>query len=227
MLKPQDAFLLPTPAKIKLIDELEEVFPLLSPKDKEFGESLKKQFRTKKDLSLNQWPWVVKLIQRAVVVPDATPAPAAQVGDFKGVIALFTKAQQHLKHPKIHLLLPDHSHIQLSIAGAKSKYPGHINITDGGGFYDGEWYGRIAPDGAWTPSNKVAAIEAALLTLMKELALHPYEVAMHYAKLTGHCCFCHRTLEADNSVGSGMGPVCAKNWGLYDQWKMGAANAGF
>ena len=75
------------------------------------------------------------------------------MGEFGGVIALFEKAKEYLKYPKITLALPDGSPLQLNLAGKGSKFPGTVGLTDGGSYGDNKWYGRVTKEGAWEPAK--------------------------------------------------------------------------
>jgi hypothetical protein len=194
------------------IQTLQQVLPQLSLKDQDFAKSLIARAASGKALSDKQLPWVDTLIARATT-PKAEPVKT-DLGSFKGVIALFDafhKNAPKLKHPKIRLQTADGKPVCLSIAGAKAKAPGTINVTDGGKFGENEWYGRIDKDGQWTQSLKA---HASLAPLLKALARHPAQTAAAYGKLTGNCCFCRIPLTTAESTEVGYGPVCAKNYGL-------------
>ena len=108
-------------------------------------------------LTEKQWYWIERLAADvgAGDVPDFT-LPAKEivhVGEFGGVIALFEKAKEYLKYPKITLALPDGSPLQLSLAGKGSKFPGTVSMTDGASFGDNKWYGRVTKEGAWEPAK--------------------------------------------------------------------------
>lgn len=176
------------------------------PRDVEFVGSLVKQ-HTARGLSDKQWYWVVKLAERMVA-----PAPEAKVvADFGRVYAMFAKAREHLKFPKIHLSVNDR-HLKLYVSGARSRLPGVVNVTDDMGE---TWYGRIYEDGRWEQSQKanpadLPAVEEGL----RQFAADPEGVAAAHGKLHGACCFCNRHLEDERSTDVGYGPVCAKRFSL-------------
>lgn len=206
--------------KANLVNELVTVLPLLRGNDKEFGESLVNQYTKKKKLSDKQWPWVEKLVVRAITPPEPAKVETITVGDMQGLMAIFNTAKQHLKWPKITLQLPDGSPLQLSIAGPKSKFPGTINITDGGSFDNNRWYGRITVEGAWEPSKAMDEGKVPAITeLLTKLSKRPHATVTQFATLTGRCAFCNKSLEHEKSTAVGYGAVCAKNWGLYEEWK--------
>ena len=181
----------------------------LRPNDQQFASSLITQYRRKDRLSAKQWACMVRLAER---VRQGYPAPQVEnVGDFRGVVALFDKASANLKWPKIKLALPDGRPMVLSRAGERSRYPGTINVTDGGPYGQNVWYGRIDREGAWTKSRN-ACDEVG--DMLRALADDPAGTAAAYGKHTGHCCFCRRGLTDQRSLDVGYGPVCAENFDL-------------
>ncbi len=185
----------------------------LNKKDQTFADSLIKQYAKKGHLSEKQWYWIDVLVDRATEV-DTKPEPVkAALGDISGVLALFDKAAEHLKYPKIHLVDPDGNPVVLAVAGPKSQFTGQINVTDGGPFKNNKWYGRIDLDGVWT---KGYVHSETVATLLWALANDPAAVAKESAKLTGKCCFCNHSLHGEDevSVQLGYGPTCAKHFGL-------------
>jgi hypothetical protein len=193
--------------------------------DKAFVESLLKAHATK-GLTLKQSFWFGKMAGKHGGKPqeEAAPVPAPIVGQFEGVYTLFAKAKEHLKFPKINLKLADGSSVVLSMAGPKSKKPGVINVTNGGKFKapGSKWYGRVNTDGSMeTPGSHAPEFEE-VKAVLKSLAAEPAKVAAEHGKLSGHCCFCnHKLTDKDKSTAVGYGPTCAKNFGLYAEWKAG------
>ena len=137
------------------------------------------------------------------------------IGSFEEVIALMQRAGAKLRYPKIRLQTETGQPVVLSIAGAKSKAPGTVNVTDGGSFEDGTWFGRVAPDGKWSPSGRVSvATQSSVTTLLAALAQDAAGTAAKYGRLTGQCCFCALPLKDARSTAVGYGQTCAKNYGL-------------
>lgn len=199
------------------VKALESVIPALDPKDRGFAQSLVDQWNKHNRLSDKQIPWVTKLVARAE--RKDLPAETTDVGTFKGVLDLFKTASQHLKYPKITVVVHDQE-VQLSVAGPNAKAPGTVNVTDGKPFGQNQWFGRVHPDGKWERGHKVDDEQAEeIKTLLQEFSEHPAETAGKYGKLTGRCCFCNSGLTDEHSTGVGFGPVCAKNYGLTAQWK--------
>jgi hypothetical protein len=204
-------------------------------KDKVFVESLLESYSKYGSLSPKQEFWFHKMADKyasgaPTVAPAEVSAPApvpASIAQFEGVYALFLKAKEKLKFPKINLQLADGSAVVLNISGPKSKKPGIINVTNGGKFKapGSKWYGRVNPDGtmeSFSGADSLFPEFAEVKALLKELAASPAVVAAKHGKLSGACCFCNKTLtDKDHSTAVGYGPVCAKNYGLYAEWKAG------
>lgn len=185
--------------------DLAQVVGQLSESDQRFANSLLSQRRP---LSERQWPWVGKLIERAT-----RPAPQAEqlAATVVGVFTLLQRAGQHLKHPKIHLMAPDGTPVQLAVAGVRSKYQGSVMLTDGGPYGQNRYFGRISETGELTEGRNITPD---VRSLIGRLAADPVAVAKEQATLTGNCCFCNRKLDTPESTTAGYGPVCAKNFGL-------------
>jgi len=207
------------------IAELQSVLnaKVLKANDQKFAADLLHSYHKYGKLTERQWPWVDKLIHRAKI--GAEPTVKVQLGSFDGVVKLFNTAKATLKFPKVHLML-DGKPITLVLAGPKSKFPGTINVIGEGKFPNRFWYGRITQEGVWEPSLKGLEIEAPLTELLSKFGKNPARVAKEYGKLTGNCCFCLKKLEEAHSVAAGFGPVCAKQRGLYDEWKGAVQKAG-
>lgn len=209
------------------ITELSEIVsvtpPLLGESDMKFANSLIKQFSQKSSLSGNQWPWVEKLVAKATH-PDlfAADKSTESIGDFSGVINLFLVAKEHLKYPKVTLATQDGDPIQLSMAGPNAKFPGTINVTDGGSWGNSIFYGRVDTQGEF---QKYSGNTDEVIVKLKELAINPHMAAHFHGKNNHNCCFCQKDLTQANSVAAGYGPVCAGHWGLTEEWKAAVENA--
>lgn len=176
------------------------------PRDAEFVTSLVSQERGR-GLSDKQWYWVVKLATR-YTQPEAEER---KVADFAGVYALFAKAKEHLKFPKIHLLVEGVERLKLYVSGPRSRVPDVVNVV---GEETETWYGRVYPDGRWQEGRGSPETNKAVEGLLTRLASDPERVASEYGRLTGNCCFCSRKLSDERSTEVGYGPVCAAKFGL-------------
>lgn len=198
---------------------------VLGSSDQKFAADLLHAYHKYGKLTPKQQPWVQVLLDRA---SKPKPEPkVVSVGEFSGVVALFQKAKEHLKFPKI-VLQCDGKKITLALAGKTSKYPGSINVMGEGSYPDRPWYGRVDQQGNWTPSMKVESkpeFFEALQTLLVKFAKAPARVAKEHGKLTGNCCFCNSPLSDPRSTAAGFGPVCADHYGLTVEWKTAVAKS--
>lgn len=185
-------------------------------KDQAFAKSLLAQARVKQ-LSSKQQYWVGKLADQVTQpqLPLDPPQQTKEVGSMTGVLELFAKASKKLKHPKIRLETPAGRQLALSVAGPFSKEPGSIQLTDGAGYGQNFWYGRVTPEGDLKPSPKLSGdVVDDLTSILTQLSIRPAQTAAQYGKMTGHCCFCMAKLSDPKSVDAGYGKTCAKNYGL-------------
>jgi hypothetical protein len=169
-------------------------------------------------LTFNMAQWVPRLLSRA----DAPESPTLKV---TGVVNLLDTAKaKGLKHPKLWLLLDgvgaEPSPLRITIAGDKSKTPGYLMLTDGGGFGSGLYFGKISPQGELHLGRDGFEVVKPLTALLTRLAKDPAKVAADFGHLTGHCCFCSLPLNDPKSTRVGYGPICAEKfclpWGIDD-----------
>ena len=199
---------LPNEDSIRLAASLLKVLPALSEKDQAFGRSLVGGISKYGSLTEKQATWVQVLIDRASQ-PKPVAAPAVEV-QMAGVQALFEVASKSLKRPKIRLMTADGTPVVLALAGEKSKYAGQVMLTDGGPFGLNRWFGRI--EGSHFHAARAATQE--VTGLRTSLSADPTSVISGYGRLTGACALCGRDLTDQTSVDRGVGPVCAKNFGI-------------
>lgn len=132
--------------------------------------------------------------------------------NFNKLITFFDAAATHLKHPKLVIKLElDKVVIARAPEGGRSRYPGCIHISDGGGFANNRYYGRINRDGTalWrmdTPDQ--------LKQFVSIINENPVEAAKLQGLAYGHCMFCGLELTDKRSVFVGYGPTCAEKWNL-------------
>jgi hypothetical protein len=190
------------------VADLKAALPSLPAGRIDFASSLIAQFeKGKKPLSDKQVYWVQKLAKEAFT-PKAAPATVA-VANFASVNAVFAKAAEHLKQPKVRLALPTGQKVVLSLAPAHGNNPGFIYLK-----VAGEYAGKIAPTGAFTPYKLAADVLDAVKALFVMLGDDPAAVAAAYGKETGSCCFCAKELSKAESLFVGYGPDCADHYGL-------------
>ena len=127
---------------------------------------------------------------------------------------LFTDAKANLKFPKIMMESCDMP-LKFTVAGAKAKFPGTINITDGGPWGGNVWYGRVDAEGTWAPSTVTTNDQKVIIARVLQAFSHnPAKAAMTYSKGKTRCCFCAKQLDTNASKFVGYGPTCADNYGL-------------
>lgn len=135
-------------------------------------------------------------------------------GSFEPLIELMSKGNK-AKYPAIHLQTEDGKPVVLRIAGERSSNAGSINVTDGRPYGENTWYGRVSPNGQWTPNRRVnPSAQASVSSLLIAMASDPAGTAAKFGKLTGRCSFCNRGLNDVRSTEVGYGPHCAKTYGL-------------
>jgi hypothetical protein len=184
---------------------LKALLPQLPAKDHEFAQSLIDSCAQYGSLTQGRLDWVEKLIDRA-----KNPPAAPMAINVAGVRALFDQAAQALKWPKIRLEGDDGTPVVISIAGPKSKYSGQLMVTDGGQYPNNRWFGRVEGTEFHASRDTSPAVRA----LLSGLSDDPEAVIGGYGRLTGGCALCGRALDDPESIDRGVGPVCARKWGL-------------
>lgn len=184
--------------------QLSGVVENLTPRDKEFANSLISQFQAKGRLSDSQLSWVSKLIEKAVK-PKET-APTTEVQNFNRIIEVFDTARANeYKAPKLRLGDKDFK-IVLSEASNSSINAGMIYVK-----VDGEYRGKISRDGQWRVSGSA---DPKLLSALTEFAIEPLTMLKKYGFATSTCSLCGRRLSDPESIKAGVGPICAQGWGF-------------
>jgi len=139
------------------------------------------------------------------------PLPFTPKLNAAAILNLFTTAAVHLKYPKIRLQTASGQPVVVYRAGARSMYNGQVQVTDGGHFGCGKYFGRIDLEGNFHGTREVTP---ELVSLLTQLSEDPAGVAARYGKLTGNCCFCGLKLSDKRSTDVGYGPICADHYGL-------------
>lgn len=96
--------------------------------------------------------------------------------------------------------------LKLTPAGSQSRNAGGLWVKA-----DGEFLGGISKDGKFTPR---AGVPAWVKEAIKRVAQDPAGEARLFGQRTGTCCCCARELTNKQSIDMGIGPICAKKWGL-------------
>jgi len=214
-------------ALLESVSKLQSLLSVLGASDAKFAADLIASFKKYGNLTPKQAPWIDKLIARAEAPKPQAAAPV-NVGGFAGVLALFNAAKAHLKFPKVRLVVGGVK-VTLSLNGPKSKNPGFVSISGEGVYPNRSYYGRVSPEGTFTPAQATyGAFLTALTTVLTDLSSNPARVAKEHGKLTGNCCFCNKVLglgKEQRSVLVGFGPDCAEHYGLKAEWLAAAEKA--
>lgn len=184
----------------------------LSQSSQAFASDLVRRQESGQQLSYSQMEWLEKMYMRATAAP--APVVKNEALNLLGVVKLLQTAAQHLKQPKVRVGYNGTKYV-LSLAGARSKFPGSVNVTTVGSFTERTWFGRIHTDGMWEASRNS---DAKLLELLQHLATDATGAAKAYGQRYNHCCFCGLELIDARSVNAGFGPICAEHYGLSEQW---------
>ena len=184
--------------------QLEDNWAKLPARYQDAAKSLVQAFRTKRNFSDKQASFLQSLAGML-----NKPAATAEVpkNKFPNIIALFNQASKNLKQPKIRLELGKKK-IVLSVAGPTSKFPGSVNVTDGGPFGNNVYYGRVNLDGGFDQRQDLPG----LINLLQSLQGDALQLAKDYGRRTGNCCMCGRRLTDPVSVANGIGPICEDNF---------------
>ena len=101
--------------------------------------------------------------------------------------------------------------LELKVCGAKSKYTGQVQITDGNRYPNNLYYGRIDKTGGFSPYRECTD---EVVEHLREFEKNPERYAVEYGKRTGICVFCNADLTDEVSVAVGYGPICEKVWSM-------------
>lgn len=143
--------------------------------------------------------------------PQPKPEPVKHAAA-SPLFAVLNKAKESgIEFPKLRFEPAPGQKLVVSMAGAMSKTPGALNLTDGKPFGQNVWFGRVNPDGSLVQSK---SWQPWVSEILDGFAKDPAGFAGAYGKKTGRCCFCGRHLETKESVSVGYGPICAEKFGL-------------
>lgn len=179
----------------------------LTGRDVEFANSLISQFTKKGDLSVNQWPWVEKLVVKAQ--PKPAPEINEQAIDLAPLQKLFAGASEGLKKPRVAFSCSAGEFV-VSRAADNSRNPGHLYVKD----VVGNYLGKVDPKGKLFINRDASYTHGDVFMALEAFASNPAERAAAYGHETGNCCFCSRALTDPRSVDVGYGPICADKWSL-------------
>ena len=132
---------------------------------------------------------------------------------------MFNNAKQHLKRPKITLLMGPKGSDNLIDVTRSKRVRFSLRVDYGRLYMNGEGYGSLY---GWVDLSTQELVLKALgranqihlMELLSEFSENPKKVAILHGKLTGNCCFCSLPLSDDRSLKMGYGPICADHWHL-------------
>lgn len=137
----------------------------------------------------------------------------SKLDGFTAIASLLTRIKETGNEwPKVRLTFGDKP-LTIALAGAKSRTPGHVVLTDGGKYPSNTYYGTISPQGTLTPASAAKALpqedKAALWSLLTAMRDGDAEkVFAEHGHRFGVCCLCGRELSNPESVELGIGPIC-------------------
>lgn len=182
---------------------------LVDSKDAEFCKSLTSQYDMKGHLSPKQWPWVEKMMIRALGMEEVEHEPPRFKVNSLKLFKMFKEVEGKIQHPSWLLALPmagGHQEIKMW------PYKGELSF---GWAHSSGWLGAVKLNGDLVMSKYVKKADQKVIhELVTELCNDPFGTVAAHGKLMNKCCFCKKSLTDPNSVDHGYGPVCAKHWGL-------------
>ncbi len=162
-------------------------------------------------LTPNQWVWVHALAIEELNRQQRKAQEDAGSGEiFPAIVALFERAADKLKFPRIEIPAGEEGVVRLALVRS-GTHAGHINVTDGGTYQARRWWGRIAPNGTMTVARTAPP---KLLPTLAELNDDPERFLAAQSKLHNRCCFCLQALTDARSVMAGYGERCSQVWSL-------------
>ena len=95
--------------------------------------------------------------------------------------------------------------VKLSVAGELSRYTGDIHVAERG--FDGAYFGRV--DHRTGEASGQLADHADVVAVLEELEGDPPAKIREFSRVMGRCAICGRALTNEQSIGRGIGPICA------------------
>jgi len=131
---------------------------------------------------------------------EGLPAPQEAV-TVPGLVEAFERVGSEIERPRIVI-----GALRVQAAPkAGNRNPGSLYVKR-----NGEYQGKITPDGVFHPTGYAAKETAEELLAIDE---DPVGKAREHGRLTGQCAICSRQLTDPVSVERGIGPICASRWG--------------
>lgn len=182
---------------------------ILSKPNLPFAVSLKEAVMRFGRLTAKQGEAIDRAIDRQEAYLDNKMLFDARIAaiDCSKIIEAFSHASPRLKRPKLTI-----GDFVISPAPSTSKNRGSIYVKARAASEEGEieirYLGKVTPDGRFHPNCNTFEEEA-----FRAITEDPLGEALRHGKLSGRCAVCSRSLTHEDSVGRGIGPVCAENFG--------------
>lgn len=171
----------------------------------DFAASLCAQIGDHRPLSEKQIAAAERMMAKVAANRKAREAAkaAAPVIDLTKIMELVNTAlESGYRTPRLRI-----HQLVISRAPDNGRNAGHLYVKR-----DGEYAGKITPEGKWLPVNRNDSSDT--LELLQSLAADPRKALTEHGKKTGECACCGRTLTNGQSIELGIGPICADRWGL-------------
>lgn len=142
-------------------------------------------------------PRQLAAVQRNINKPKAVSIEGEGLTE---LVKTFTKAKDSgLKKPAL-IVGP----FKVSVAPEHGRNAGYLYVK-----HHGEYAGKIAPTGVFSPAYGVAQD---VVDGLAAIGNDPLAEAVKHGKETGQCACCGRQLTDPESVARGIGPICAEKW---------------
>lgn len=166
----------------------------------DFAKSLLAQYARKGELSERQWDAGERAVIRHRETAQKRQVQRVEIDYIRIETLLFTARANGLKKPVFRAC-----GMTFSLAPSQGKNAGAVYVKA-----DGEYAGKLMM-GRFHPAYEAPHWVAEKLA---EVAADPRGKAIDYARETGICACCGRTLTDPQSIQLGIGPICIQQWGL-------------
>lgn len=171
--------------------------------DFDFARNMLDAVRKYGSLTENQRAAVERCIAKAAerAAAKVTAQARVQSVDAGALFAAFLKAAgSGIKYPKLTF-----GGYMVKRAPSTGRNAGALYVTAGE-----QYLGKII-DGQFVPTRECTdEVKAEVIALVED----PAAAVRAYGLRTGNCAICNRTLTAKDSVGRGIGPICAEKFGF-------------
>lgn len=189
-----------TPAFQDFSRDFPDVAAWLQSEKFDFAVSLRQQAERKGTLSIGQINAARKCMARAAEKAAAMAEAEARAPMDTGKLEeVFVIAKSNgLKKPGINI-----GPFRFSPAPETGRNPGAIYVK-----HEGQYLGKVLN------GKFLAQCSTDVLNQVMGIAADPFGRAVEHGQLTGRCAICNRNLKDEDSTGRGIGPVCARKFGM-------------